>query len=303
MPLRKPTCAVLCSCPSALLSGLGPATLIPATCWPRHARMPAVSSPRPPRRFYASVSDVNPNQKAKRGGNDEPPKWPTSPHPTPYEILGIPKGEPYNKKHFFQLAMRYHPDRQHLTTDDGIPHLTKLERYRLVVAANELLSNPQKKRMYDLYGFGWDQHTDTHTRHREADRTWRQQPGNASMNATWEDWERWHQERDGGKGEKQEEIFASNITFMAAIAFFLIIGTWSQMTRAGTNSMNILDMRDQKHAAICKELQERRNQRVGLDRRDRVDQFLRQREYEKWAYDPPNHGLPLPPPDQSKATD
>ncbi|KAL2268414.1 hypothetical protein VTJ83DRAFT_3260 [Remersonia thermophila] len=303
MPLRNPAGASQRFRSSAVLPGLRPATILPTTSRPRHRRRPAVPPAPSQRRPYASVSDVSPNKTAKRGADGGPLQWPASPNPTPYEILGVSKNEPYNKKHFFRLAMHYHPDRQHLTADDGIPHLTKLERYRLVVAANELLSNPQKKRMYDLYGFGWDQHTDTHTRHREADRTWRKRPGNASMNATWEDWERWHQQRDGGKREKQEEIFASNVTFMAVVAFFLVLGTWSQMTRAGTNSMNLIDMRDQKHAAISKELQERRNQRIGLDRRDRVDQFLRQREYEKWAYDPPNHGLALPPPDQTKKVD
>jgi curved DNA-binding protein CbpA len=187
----------------------------------------------------------------------------------------------------------YHPDRQHQTSDDGIPHITKLERYRLVVAAHEILSNPQKKRMYDLYGLGWESQTDSHTRHREADRAWRQEPGNPSMNGTWEDWERWYQQRDG-TGQKQEQVFTSNIGFMAIISVFLIIGTWSQMTRAGTNSITLMEMREQQHAAISKELRERQNQRRGLDREGRVENFLRQREIEKWAYDPPGHGLPAP---------
>jgi len=213
-------------------------------------------------------------------------------HPTPYEILGLPRDCPYNKARYFQLAKLYHPDRQYHTADDGIPHLTKLERYRLVVAANEILSNPQKKRMYDVYGFGWESQTDSQTRHREADRAWRQEPGNPSMNATWEDWERWHQR--GGSGEKQEQVFTSNIAFMAIVSVFLIVGTWSQMTRAGTNSVSLLEMRDQKHAAISKELRERRNQRVRLNRDGRVESFLRQRQFENWPYDPPGHGLPAP---------
>jgi hypothetical protein len=53
-------------------------------------------------------------------------------------------------------------------------------------------------------------------------------------------------------------------------------------------------MRDEKNAALSKQLQERRNQRVQMDRGGRVENFLRQREYEKWAYDPPGHGLPAP---------
>jgi hypothetical protein len=117
------------------------------------------------------------------------------------------------------------------------------------------------------------------------------------MNGTWEDWERWYQQRDGQRGgaaEKQEQVFTSNIAFMGIISVFLIIGTWSQMTRAGTNSVNLMEMRDQQHAAISKELRERRDQRRGLDREGRVENFLRRREFEKWAYDPPGHGLPAP---------
>ncbi|KAL2117653.1 hypothetical protein VTJ04DRAFT_7313 [Mycothermus thermophilus] len=296
MPLRNPSGAVWSSCSHGLLCGP-----YLATCRPWNTRAPAPSFQH---RFYASVEDIKAHQSSKRGDSDAP-KWPSSQNPTPYEILGIPRGQPYNKKRFIQLAMLYHPDRKHATADDGIPHLTKLERYRLVVAAHELLSNPQKRRMYDMYGFGWDHHTDTHTRHREADRSWRHQPGNASMNATWEDWERWRNERDGngnGKQEKQEEIFTSNMTFMGLIAFFLIIGTWSNMTRAGTHSMSVIHLRDEKHAEIVRQLRERQSQVLALDRNSRVDHFLRQREYEKWAYDPPGHGLGLPPPSSGKET-
>jgi len=244
------------------------------------------------RRLYASVHEDSPVTQ-KRGGNSDLPRWPTSANPTPYEILGLARDDPYSKARYFQLAKLYHPDRRQHTANDGIPHLTKLERYRLVVVANEILSNPQKKRMYDLYGIGWGKQTDSQTRHREADRAWRQEPGNPSMNATWEDWERWHQKRDG-TGEKQEQVFTTNIGFMAIISAFLIVGTWSQMTRAGTNSTTFLEMQDQQHAVLSKELRERRSQRIALDREGRVENFLRQREFEKWAYDPPGHGLPAP---------
>jgi hypothetical protein len=147
--------------------------------------------------------------------------------------------------------------------------------------------------MYDLYGFGWGVESQSQARHRAADRSWRQEPGNPSMNATWEDWERWHQQRNGS-GAKQEHILTSNITFMAIISVFLIIGTWSQMTRAGTNSVSLIEMRDQHHAALSKELRERRSQRARLDREGRVENFLRQRELERWAYDPPGHGVQAP---------
>jgi curved DNA-binding protein CbpA len=243
-------------------------------------------------RSFASVHDANPSQ-GKRHNNSNSPSWPTSATPTPYEILGLSRDAPYTKARYFELAKLYHPDRQRHTSADGISRLTKLERYRQVVAAHEILSNPQKRRMYDLYGFGWDNQGNPRTRYRETDRAWRHEPGNPSMNATWEDWERWYQERDG-KGEKQEEVFTSNLGFMAIISLFLVIGTWAQMTRAGTNSVSLLEMRDQNHAAISRELRQRQSQRAGLDREGRIENFLRQQELEKWAYDAPGHGLPAP---------
>lgn len=279
-------------CPrSATVFCAHPSSLIPAPCRAQccSAITPTLSGAQQ-RISYATVQGGQQGDKYHRG---DQLKWPTSANPTPYEVLGLSRGCPYSKAQYFRLAKLYHPDRRHHAPDDGISHMTKLERYRLVVAANEILSNPQRKRMYDLYGFGWADQTDSQTRHREADRKWRNEPGNASMNATWEDWERWHQQRNGG-GEKQEEVFTSNLAFMTVISVILIIGAWSHVTRAGTNSVNLLDMQDQKHAAISRELRERRNQRVGLDREGRVESFLRQREFEKWAYDPPGHGLPAP---------
>ncbi|KAG7294026.1 hypothetical protein NEMBOFW57_004087 [Staphylotrichum longicolle] len=290
--LHKKPAATLCASSSVLSTFGSPASVTPP-CRPRdlRAKTPSIGSVLRCR-WYASVQeDRLDNKKGEK--HSGPPKWPTSAHPTPYEVLGLARDAPYSKARYFQLAKLYHPDRHHHTADDGIPHLTKLERYRLVVVANEILSNPQKKRMYDLYGVGWGKQTDSQTRHREADRAWRQEPGNPSMNATWEDWERWHQQRDG-TGEKQEELFTSNIAFMAIISAFLIVATWSQMTKAGTNSATFLEMRDKQHAVLSKELQERRSQRIAMDREGRVENFLRQREFERWAYDPPGHGLPAP---------
>ncbi|KAL2151176.1 hypothetical protein VTH82DRAFT_6274 [Thermothelomyces myriococcoides] len=226
MPLKLPATVLsssrsvlpVISCPSSTSSRRRPC------CRSSIALLPQCSQHL---QSYATLFDGQRGDKL----NNTDYKWPTSPNPTPYEILGHPRNCPYNKARYFQLAKLYHPDRHHHTSDDGIPQKTKLERYRLIVAAHEILSNPQKKRLYDLYGFGWDNQTDPRIRHREADRAWRQDPGNPSMNATWEDWEQWHQQRNGSGG-KQEEVFTSNIAFMAIVSAFLIIGTWSQMTRA-----------------------------------------------------------------------
>ncbi|KAH6615818.1 hypothetical protein B0J18DRAFT_403084 [Chaetomium sp. MPI-SDFR-AT-0129] len=215
-------------------------------------------------------------------------RWPASTNPTPYQILGLPRHGSYNKARYFQLAKLYHPDRHSNTSDDGIPPQTKLERYRLVVAANEILSDPHKRQMYDVHGLGWGDETDSWASNRDVNRNWRRDAGNASMNATWEDWERWRKQRSGSD-QRQEEIFTSNIGFVAIISVFMIVATWGQMTRAGMRSATFLDRRDQQHASISRELRERRGQRERLDRGGRVESFLRQREAENWGYDP-SHG-------------
>ncbi len=296
MLLKKSTAALRPS--SAVLSistFRSPASTTPSRCT-------LSSRPARQRRLYASLHDGQPGQPhhTGKGKPGDELRWPTSAKPSPYEILGVARDAPYDKARFFRLAKLYHPDRQHQTADDGIPHLTKLERYRLVVVANEILSNPQKRRMYDLYGAGWDSKLGSRTLDGEAYRAWRKEPGNPSMNATWEDWERWRHARDG-TGEKQEEVFTSNLAFLAIIGAFMIVGTWSQMTRAGTNSATFLEMRDQQHAAISRELQERRREKIGTAREARIESFLRQRELDQWAHDPPGHGLPaLPAPGHHK---
>jgi curved DNA-binding protein CbpA len=277
--------------PAALSSSYGalpvlcsqPSTTSPCRPWDRRN---ALSPPcAQQRRSYASVRDGAPHQQGKDNPNDQS-GWPTSANPTPYEILGLAKDAPYSKARFFQLAKLYHPDRHQQTSDDGISHLTKLDRYRLVVAANEIISNKQKRRMYDTYGVGWGNQTDQLARHRAADKEWRKDPGNASMNATWEDWERWQQKRNGGG---QEGLSTGG--FAAISALFLVVATWGWATRAGTDSINLMEIRDQRHAEISKELRKRQSETVSLNREGRVDSFLRHRELEKAAYDPPAHGV------------
>lgn len=183
--------------------------------------------------------------------------------------------------------MLYHPDRHHHTSHDGIPHLTKLERYRLVISANDILSDPERRRQYDLHGTGWGS-KDLRTRYRSADRAWHQEAGNASMNGTWEDWDRWYQERDG---VKQETVFMSNGMFATMIVVFVFIGLWGEVTRAGKRSSEILAAHDEQRAVISQQLRQREARVMGLSREDRVQSFLRQRD--GWPPEQARH-VPVP---------
>ncbi|ORY68329.1 uncharacterized protein BCR38DRAFT_298838, partial [Pseudomassariella vexata] len=211
--------------------------------------------------------------------------WPSNPNPTPYQIFDHHNHAPYSKARFYELVKIYHPDRHHYqksasSHDGSLTHAVRLERYRLVVAANEILSDPVKRRAYDLYGAGWGSKMSHENMYRKAYRSWRKEPGNPSMNATWEDWERWYEERDGNKGakQKQQTVFMSNELFVVVLCTLVVVGSMGQAKRASTNTMNLVEMRDQKHAAINQDMNRRQMEQGGLTRHERVENFLRQRE-------------------------
>ncbi|KAF2964498.1 hypothetical protein GQX73_g9054 [Xylaria multiplex] len=203
--------------------------------------------------------------------------WPASLYPTPYEILAQPRDARYNKALFYELVKIYHPDRNHTAADSSIPHSVRLERYRLVVAANEILSDDAKRRAYDLYGAGWRGNRTLQSLYREADRSWRNEPGNASRNATWEDWERWRREKNGEK-EPQAPVYMSNELFVVVLCSVVVVGSFAQARRASTQTLNVVEMRDQKHAAISDDMRRQQEVKAPLNRHERVESFLRQRD-------------------------
>ncbi|KAI1207919.1 uncharacterized protein F4807DRAFT_433734 [Annulohypoxylon truncatum] len=282
MIFRKSTIA-LCSS-STLPSFLSPPHLFNGHCitsscnsttqrpqWPQnrdHGHM------TPRKRCYATVSE---EPKKPHNSSHEYHAWPSSSHPTPYEIFDQHRTAPYSKSKFYELVKLYHPDRHHHTYHHSLSHTTRLERYRLIVAANQILSDPTKRRAYDLYGSGWGGVQSMENLYRAADKSWRDMPGNASMNATWEDWERWYQERDGKK-EEQQPVYMSNSLFASVLCMFVIVGSVGQARRASSNSMNLVEMKDEQHAAIRRDMRKRQLDQTRLSRQERIDNFLRQRE-------------------------
>lgn len=280
---RTAPAAKLCS------GSAGHLLLLARTIFP-HSTSTAPSTQRRQQAFAPSLraqnyATVHSDQPPRA---DRPARWPTTPNPSPYEVFDQTKSEPYNKARFYELVKLYHPDRHHHTLHDGIPHLAKTERYRLVVAANNILCDPAKRDLYDRFGAGWEGQADTRNvrdAYRAADRKWRQAPGNASMNATWEDWEQWHQDRNG---QKQEPVFMSNTMFAAILGLVAVVGAWEHATRAGNSSVDLLETREQQHGAIAEGLQRRQRVNANLNKEDRVRYFLQQRE--GWGYGPPGRG-------------
>jgi hypothetical protein len=240
--------------------------------------------PRPPTRQGGTRRYATTNNGPK--WSSEPAvsshDWPASPNPTPYQIFDQQRTAPYSKARFYQLVKIYHPDRHRHIPGDTLAHDARLERYRLVVAANEILSDPHRRRAYDLYGAGWAHVLSMdNSALRHADRSWRNEPGNPSMNATWEDWERWYEQR-AGNGQKQRTVFMSNELFVVVLCAFVLVGSIGQAKRATTSTMNVVEMQEQRHEAISHDMTQRRMQQGGLSRHERVESFLKQRE--GWDY-------------------
>lgn len=193
-------------------------------------------------------------------------KWPDAekPHktPTPYQILKCRKGDAYTKHRFYALVKLYHPDRCHASAAIAqLPLHVRLERYRMLVAAHDILSDVQKRKAYDAWGHGWAGHHQTPTVPRHND--WNYDPNrwatDPRTNATWEDWERWHYENGGGGKDDARTIQMSNFTFMALIFAFVSIGGVVQGTRFNTFNNSVIERRDQIHREASMEYRRSRN--------------------------------------------
>jgi len=219
-------------------------------------------------------------------------RWPeltsTDAIPTPYQIFNQKKGSPYSKQRFYELVKLYHPDRHGLDTSvEGLSCSAKLERYRLVVAANDILSDPVKRGAYDCYGAGWNGQPDVMSTRNSSGSTydwgsysgrgWGGGPGGPSQNATWEDWERWYQRDSNGK---QEPTFVSNSAFLSLIVILAALGGIGQVTRAGHYSMNVVAQVDARHDEMSKELRRIRQESTESygSRQERIYSFLKQRD-------------------------
>lgn len=259
-----------------------------------------LSKPWRSTRGYATVQDgkhsdlskpsrpASPPSNGSQAGAPTPPIWPSNKNPTPYDIFVQKRNAPYSKKTYYQLVKLYHPDR-HPHSSPGLSHATKLDRYRLVVAANTILSDPTKRRAYDLYGSGWGGiHDMSNKTFRDADRAWRREPGSATGDATWEDWERWH--NGGSGGEKQSPLYMSNSLFVGALALFVVVGSWGQATRAGNHSVHLIEMREHSSQNISEDMWRRRMEKAVLGREERIETFLKSRE--GWATGPSDDHVP-----------
>ena len=109
-----------------------------------------------------------------------------------YKILGVDKTATQDdiKKAFRKLARQYHPD---LNPNDP----NAKERFQAINEANEVLSNPEKRKKYDEYGENW-KHADEFEAQRKAYQN--QQGGGGGDGEYWYSTDGTHFSGFGGEG-------------------------------------------------------------------------------------------------------
>ncbi|KAF2400065.1 hypothetical protein EJ06DRAFT_460502, partial [Trichodelitschia bisporula] len=213
--------------------------------------------------------------------------WPSPAHPnlypTPYQILNTKKGTPYDKSHFCDLVKLYHPDRTAHTP--SLSPALRLERYHLLIAAHTLLSDPEKRKAYDLWGAGWSytQHPATTPADPPRWSTNYATPGSPMGNATWEDWERWYAARDGTGTAHQGPVFLSNGSFVSLVIALAALGGLGQLVRAENAGQTLIARKDEVHDRTAKELARVKKEAAGWSRDERIMRFLRQVDPEAYA--------------------
>ena len=230
------------------------------------------------RRGYATV---------KESSQDKPfiDQWPQSLHPnklpSPYQILDHKRGTTYSKARFVELVKLYHPDRTdhpaHASLCKAVPAAVRLERYRLIVAAHTILSDPYKSRMHELNGAGWAGQPDV-IRMRYP----RSGPDSPMANATWEDWEVWYERQRAARGEqpppRRRPVFMSNGAFVSLIGVLAALGGVGQAARADSTTKAVLLLREEAHEEAAREIRRVRDEARGFSKDERIENFLRSRD-------------------------
>ncbi|KAF4463132.1 Heat shock [Fusarium albosuccineum] len=203
------------------------------------------------------------------------PPWPRTPCPSPHEILGVESGKMYDKENFLRLVKLYHPD---LNGENSLTRslqpAIRLERYRLIVAANELLSDPSKRKMYELYNVGWifKQTTD--------------EPGMPPSRPVWPtstpDTSPANTRPDGRSGRyyttmRQEPIYMSNGAFAVILLTIAMVGVIAQHERARTSRWQHKQLELALHGSILENLQDLILSSQDKAKDERVLEFLARR--------------------------
>ncbi|PGH18034.1 hypothetical protein AJ79_00660 [Helicocarpus griseus UAMH5409] len=317
--LKKPT--LFCSC--GALHAFGQ--------WPITSSVAQPASISPPQRKQNCLSQCSKRFAHVRGSYQNGPEadmsWPSTPTFTPYDIFKQSRTEPYSKRRYYDLVKVYHPDmcNENHPLCKGVPEAVRLHRYRLIVAAHEILSDPTKKEAYDRFGLGWHQRSElfaekfTRNLDPRYGRTTEVDPS-IYRNATWEDWDRYYKRHDRNQSQAST---VSHGTFASFLILLMLLGGVGQAVTIGNYSSQLEERVKEVDEKCGKMLNGRRQQTIAqmnsqdarlqsfLKRRDPSGCGLKQEEEETYRefFTPPAtsnapEGIdkPLPPPPPSLPT-
>ncbi|KAL4952756.1 hypothetical protein BDW69DRAFT_195383 [Aspergillus filifer] len=204
---------------------------------------------------------------------DKDLSWPSSDTFTPYDVFHIARTAPYSKHRFYELVKVYHPDRpcnNHPLCKDITPEV-RLQRYRIVVTAHEILSDPNRRAAYDATGMGWHFSPVTHRRGPASSEA----PDPIFKNATWEDWERWYNRH----GKRQENLVDQK-TFVTFVVLLFFLGaavqaSWFTQVNTGYED-RLKDLNEQSMRFLNERRKNTVNQMAGGDAK--VQHFLIRRD-------------------------
>lgn len=157
-----------------------------------------------------------------------------------------------------------------------------MKRYRLVVAANNILSDPSRRRAYDQYGAGWNCHPDIGGPASSSNQATRQRWSgfhdneSPAANATWEDWERWYQRHSK---DAQAPVYTSNGGFLTLVAFVAVLSAFSQASRVDDHQQFFADRVEIVHNNCSNNIQKRKDDTRELSSTEHaILRFMKSRE-------------------------
>lgn len=257
-----------CSRPSHQLIGFGSGS------WSRRCRRYATEARNP----------------ESSSSSDGAPWWPTTPSFTPYDIFRQDRTAPYSKRRFYELVKLYHPDSpcNGHPACAGLPREVRLRRYRLIIAAHEILSDPVKRAAYDRDGTGWYSHPDYSgaapgpgpgpggTRRPPYPRD-----DTIFANSTWEDWERYYTRHH----PPHQQQVVSHRTFVTFLLLLTFLGGMAQASWISQSNASLERRVQEANARSARLLQRHRSETEQFRSSEtRVQDFLMRR-------DPSGYGL------------